>query len=105
MAGIPERNALVDSFLAARPDNRLRIHGRAPAQLYQELADGMIEVAINLEVAGSGASRSAVETGMADELDRKSTRLNSSQSCASRMPSSACKKKQHDSKRDKTDTH
>src|SRR3546814_4158146 len=27
-------------------------------------------------------------------LDRKSTRLNSSHSCASRMPSSACKKKQ-----------
>src|SRR3546814_2994939 len=45
-------------------------HGRAPAQLYQELADGMIEVAINLEVAGSGASRSAVETGMADEFPR-----------------------------------
>ncbi|MFC0377674.1 LysR family transcriptional regulator [Sphingobium indicum] len=70
MAGIPERNALVDRFLAARPDNRLRIHGRAPAQLYQELADGMIEVAINLEVGGSGASRSAVETGMADEFPR-----------------------------------
>src|SRR3546814_10547054 len=31
-------------------------------------------------------------------LDRKSTRLNSSDSCAARMPSSACKKKptQHD---------
>src|SRR3546814_6237494 len=27
--------------------------------------------------------------------DRKSTRLNSSHSCASRMPSSACKKKKH----------
>src|SRR3546814_10461959 len=27
-------------------------------------------------------------------LDRKSTRLNSSHSCASRMPSSACKKKE-----------
>src|SRR3546814_9145953 len=27
--------------------------------------------------------------------DRKSTRLNSSHSCASRMPSSACKKKEH----------
>src|SRR3546814_10130814 len=28
-----------------------------------------------------------------EDIDRKSTRLNSSHSCASRMPSSACKKK------------
>src|SRR3546814_8877801 len=28
-------------------------------------------------------------------IDRKSTRLNSSHSCATRMPSSACKKKKH----------
>src|SRR3546814_6253416 len=30
------------------------------------------------------------------DIDRKSTRLNSSQSCAARMPSSACKKKKTD---------
>src|SRR3546814_4909882 len=32
---------------------------------------------------------------LARTLDRKSTRLNSSHSCAYRMPSSACKKKRH----------
>src|SRR3546814_2879915 len=39
--------------------------------------------------AGRGAPRAQ---GLPD---RKSTRLNSSHSCASRMPSSACKKKQN----------
>src|SRR3546814_5369703 len=37
-----------------------------------------------------------------EQLDRKSTRLNSSHYCASRMPSSACKKKQHISKKTQT---
>src|SRR3546814_3964087 len=35
----------------------------------------------------------ALGDALAVTLDRKSTRLNSSHSCASRMPSSACKKK------------
>src|SRR3546814_10020170 len=35
--------------------------------------------------------------------DRKSTRLNSSHSCASRMPSSAWKKKEHQTKRRTSD--
>src|SRR3546814_4218742 len=35
----------------------------------------------------------AIQTGLRLSEDRKSTRLNSSHSCASRMPSSACKKK------------
>src|SRR3546814_3579569 len=34
-----------------------------------------------------------LERARGDTADRKSTRLNSSHSCASRMPSSACKKK------------
>src|SRR3546814_5643072 len=45
-------------------------------------------------VAGSG--RIAFVENQVDDLengDRKSTRLNSSHSCAPRMPSSACKKK------------
>src|SRR3546814_2522960 len=33
--------------------------------------------------------------GGSGPVDRKSTRLNSSHSCASRMPSSACKKNKH----------
>src|SRR3546814_10056947 len=35
----------------------------------------------------------AVKDALASNKDRKSTRLNYSNSCASRMPSSACKKK------------
>src|SRR3546814_7188697 len=49
-------------------------------------------------VARAGFGRAfAQRTALLDDVDhgadRKSTRLNSSHSCASRMPSSACKKK------------
>src|SRR3546814_3402338 len=39
------------------------------------------------------AQRPSALDGVSIDTDRKSTRLNSSHSCASRMPSSACKKK------------
>src|SRR3546814_5446434 len=39
--------------------------------------------------------RLVLDAGGDLEEDRKSTRLNSSHSCAARMPSSACKKKYH----------
>src|SRR3546814_8820253 len=38
-------------------------------------------------------AREGVDLSLSTLADRKSTRLNSSHSCASRMPSSACKKK------------
>src|SRR3546814_9449721 len=37
--------------------------------------------------------------------DRKSTRLNSSHKCATRMPASPCKKKRHENKTNNTITH
>src|SRR3546814_4593973 len=43
------------------------------------------------EFFGSGSRLFSGEGG----IDRKSTRLNSSHSCASRMPSSACKQNRH----------
>src|SRR3546814_5588202 len=41
-----------------------------------------------------GIVRAIVDRGRVERGDRKSTRLNSSHSCASRLPSSACKKKE-----------
>src|SRR3546814_4495965 len=49
-------------------------------------------VAGSVEVLGGLVE---VEGVAGDRVDRKSTRLNSSHSCASRMPSSACKKTKH----------
>src|SRR3546814_3032891 len=49
-------------------------------------AEGLVEV----DLLAVGKHRAATDRRSAD---RKSTRLNSSHSCASRMPSSACKKK------------
>src|SRR3546814_9694275 len=44
-------------------------------------------------VIGKRASHVAAADAMAHVVDRQSTRLNSSHSCETRMPSSACKKK------------
>src|SRR3546814_1238462 len=43
--------------------------------------------------ADATANEALFQSELDNNLDRKSTRLNSSHSCASRMPSSACKKK------------
>src|SRR3546814_4048697 len=67
---------------------------RAP----RRVADGIRDGRDAQIVAGRGYDHNfALDKGVTrtPELDRKSTRLNSSHSCATRMPSSACKQK-HD---------
>src|SRR3546814_7112506 len=71
------RNTLLDEDIADQHAHNFR------AQLLVNPTDA-------LEVLVS-ANYSKVD----DHRDRKSTRLNSSHSCASRMPSSACNKKKH----------
>src|SRR3546814_1225053 len=63
----------------------LRPDGQADGHLHRQL----LGRAAKLEVLGLAEQ---IESGIW-VIDRKSTRLNSSHSCASRMPSSACKKK------------
>src|SRR3546814_3419419 len=54
---------------------------------------GVEEVAVKCGPEPSLVSQGGQQTQVAVERDRKSTRLNSSHSCAHRMPSCACKKK------------
>src|SRR3546814_9687022 len=68
----------------------------AVAQMYRTLlksakqvAEGGKPIGYNLSVADLRGARTTLAVG----TDRKSTRLNSSHSCATSMPSSACKKK------------
>src|SRR3546814_2325246 len=46
----------------------------------------------SLQNVGRGPSVTSITSQRPKRVDRKSTRLNSSHSCASRMPSSACNK-------------
>ena len=48
-AAIAERNALIDGFVLAVPDVPVRVMGRSPAQLRDDLARGTIDVAISLD--------------------------------------------------------
>src|SRR3546814_4058700 len=61
------------------------VHYALKANVRDELLQIILEGGFGADCVSSGEVEKAVETG-----DRKSTRLNSSHSCASRMPSSAC---------------
>src|SRR3546814_4046833 len=75
--------AIVQNFIEMEPHRDLR------DELLRRILDE--SVARGLEDVKAGRVRPADE--VFDGLDRKSTRLNSSQQCASRMTSSDCKKK------------
>src|SRR3546814_7032387 len=63
-----------------------------------QLSTWLTRIAINEALGRARKQRRRAEIIRLDagpEIDRKSTRLNSSHSCASRLPSSACKKKKH----------
>src|SRR3546814_4212945 len=88
--------------LAAAPGRAL---GRAAARRFQSvasrnedragsaLADGLAAVQLDAELVGDHLLAARLLAGLAAQViavrDRKSTRLNSSHYCASRMPSSA----------------
>src|SRR3546814_8412976 len=69
----------------------------APPDFTEKLVAAIVGVEIPIERL-EGKWKTSQNRPLPDKLgvvagDRKSTRLNSSHSCASRMPSSACKKK------------
>src|SRR3546814_3427916 len=67
--------------------------GKGEAQLGERLRPFMAAMRHGDEI-GDGQMRAPVRrVGRGRDGDRKSTRLNSSHLCASRMPSSACKNK------------
>src|SRR3546814_15542744 len=88
-------------FRSAGP-GRLRIGGTDAAEgVEDDGAKGRVaDVAGQQRIAArQGAARGKAVEDARDLPDRKSTRLNSSHSCASRMPSSACKKKNQRTRR------
>ena len=70
------------NIVLTRIDNRL-VHGQVATQWCGAIGANLILVA-NDEVAGN-----SLRQGLMNMADRKSTRLNSSHSAKSRMPSSA----------------
>src|SRR3546814_9337664 len=80
------------------PDQRFEQPGKSPfmdMQLVPKYADEASSTGISIAPGvrqNLGIRTVEVERG---RLDRKSTRLNSCQQCAYRMPTSACKKKKH----------
>src|SRR3546814_8606991 len=74
------------------------VHGAAALPLLQRSLD------LDASYAGVPAVPLAfmlAQNGEVDRADRKSTRLNSSHECATRMPSSACKTKKEPAQRTK----
>ena len=74
-AGIPERDALIDDFVAAAPHVPVRVLHRSPAQLDDDLQRGDIDVAVALDFEADGEpppARAGVERRV---IGRRSLRL------------------------------
>src|SRR3546814_2050628 len=101
----PKFAAIADEFLAFIEDAELVIHNAAfdVGFLDHELSrlgDHYGRIRDRAQVLDSLEMARQRYPGQRNSLERKSTRLNSSHQCASRMPTSACKKqttnKQHE---------
>src|SRR3546814_10842940 len=103
----PQESGL--SWALSLKDASRRFIGRAAIESFSAeqalivlrlLERGVMRAHMNVRTArGDGEITSGT---MSPTIDRKSTRLNSSHSCASRMPSSACKKTTTENKTLKT---